>query len=166
MAIADMLLPEFDREMSTTRRVLERVPEDKFAWKPHAKSFSMGELASHVANLVSWADVTMNATEFDMASVPREQMSPQAKSHADLLSSFDANVAKARKALSKPDGDYFVPWSLKQGGKTFFTMPRVACVRSFCLNHVIHHRAQLGVYLRLNDVPVPGMYGPSADEPM
>lgn len=166
MTIAELLLPEFDQEMATTRRVLERVPDDKLAWKPHAKSFSMGELASHIANLLSWTDVTMNATEFDVASATPEQMNPLAASRAELLARFDATCANARKALEKSDADYFVPWSLKQGGKAMFTMPRLACVRSFCLNHIVHHRAQLGVYLRLNDVPVPGMYGPSADEAM
>lgn len=165
MTIAELLLPEFDQEMASTRRVLDRVPDDKLGWKPHAKSYSMGELASHITNMISWIDPTMNATEFDMATVTPEQMNQVAKSRAELLSWFDANTAKARQALAKPDAEYFVPWSLKQGSKTFFTMPRVACVRSFCLNHIIHHRAQLGVYLRLNDIPVPGVYGPTADDP-
>jgi uncharacterized damage-inducible protein DinB len=162
--IADLLLPEFDREMSTTRRVLERVPDDKLAWKPHDRSFSMGDLASHVANLIKWTDVTMNATEFDLASVTPEQMNQSAKSRAELLSWFDANVPPARQALAKSDADYFVPWTLKSGATVHFTMPRVACVRSFFLNHLVHHRGQLSVYLRLNDIPVPSIYGPSADE--
>jgi uncharacterized damage-inducible protein DinB len=91
-------------------------------------------------------------------------MNRTAKNRAELLSWFDANAAKARAALQKPDADYFVPWSLKNGAQVFFTMPRYNCVRSFVLNHVVHHRAQLGVYLRLNNIPVPGVYGPSADE--
>jgi uncharacterized damage-inducible protein DinB len=164
MTIADLLLPEFDQEMATTRRVLERVPEDKFAWKPHAKSFSMGDLASHVANMVKWTNDTMNRVEFDLASVTPEEMNKAAKNRAELLAWFDTNVAAARAVLAKPDADYFVPWSLKKGAATFFTMPRYNCVRSFVLNHIVHHRAQLGVYLRMNDIPIPGAYGPSADE--
>ena len=164
MTIAELLLPEFDQEMAATRKVLERVPDDKLAWKPHDRSFSMGDLASHVANLIKWTDVTMNATEFDLASVTPEQMNQSAKSRAELLSWFDANVKAARTAMDKPDAEYMVPWTLKNGAQVFFTMPRYNCVRSFCLNHIVHHRAQLGVYLRLNNIPVPGVYGPSADE--
>ena len=162
--IADLLLPEFDQETSTTRRVLERVPDDKLAWKPHDRSWSMGDLASHVANLIKWTDVTMNATEFDLSSVSPEQMNQSAKSRDELLSWFDANVPSARQALVKSDADYFVPWTLKNGATVHFTMPRVVCVRSFCLNHLVHHRGQLSVYLRLNNIPVPSIYGPSADE--
>jgi uncharacterized damage-inducible protein DinB len=164
MAITDLLLPEFDQEMANTRRVLERVPDDKFGWKPHDKSWSMGQLASHITNMIGWADTTMNATSFDVTSVTPEDMDPAAKSQKELLSRFDANVAKVRPALAKSDADYFVPWSLKRGPEVMFTMPRVACVRSFVMNHVIHHRAQLTVYLRLNNIAVPGLYGPSADE--
>jgi uncharacterized damage-inducible protein DinB len=166
MTIADLLQPEFDQEMATTRRVLERVPDDKLAWKPHAKSFSMGDLASHIANTVKWSDVTMNQTEFDLATMTPEEMNQAAKSRAELLAWFDANVAAARQTLAKSDADYFVPWTLKQGDNVYFTMPRYSCMRSFVLNHIVHHRAQLGVYLRLNDIPVPGAYGPSADEGM
>ncbi len=164
MTIAELLLPEFTQEMATTRRVLERVPDDKLTWKPHAKSFAMGDLASHIANLITWTDVTMNQTEFDLASVSPEEMNRSAKSRAQLLEWFDANVAKAKSALQKSDADYGVMWSLKQGTNTIFTMPRVACIRSFFLNHVIHNRGQLTVYLRLNDIAVPSVYGPSADE--
>jgi uncharacterized damage-inducible protein DinB len=162
--IADLLLPEFDQEMSTTRRVLERVPDDKLAWKPHDRSSSMGDLASHIANLIKWTDAAMNTTEFDLASVSPEQMNQSAKSRAELLSWFDANAASARQALAKSDGDYFVPWTLKTGAKVHFTIPRVACVRSFVVNHIVHHRGQLSLYLRLNNIPVPSIYGPSADE--
>jgi uncharacterized damage-inducible protein DinB len=164
MTIADLLLPEFDQEMTTTRRVLERVPEDKFSWKPHDKSFSMGDLASHVVNTVKWTNDTMNRTEFDLAGVKPEELNRAAKTRAELLAWFDANVPSARGVLEKPDADYAVPWTLKQGDAVYFTMPRYNCVRSFVLNHIVHHRAQLSVYLRLNNVPVPGAYGPSADE--
>jgi uncharacterized damage-inducible protein DinB len=164
MTIAELLVPEFDQEMASTRKVLERVPDGKFGWKPHDKSSSMGQLASHIANMVPWTVDTMTKTEFDMAGMSPEQMDPAAANIADLLSRFDANVAKVRAALQKPDADYVVPWTLKNGAQVFFTMPRYNCVRSFCLNHVVHHRAQLGVYLRLNNIAVPGVYGPSADE--
>jgi len=164
MKISELLLPEFDQEMATTRRVLERVPEDKFGWKPHDKSFSMGDLASHIANTVSWTEPTMNQTMFDLGAVSMEEMTKAATSRAELLSWFDANVRSARALIEKPDADYFVPWTLKHGDKIFFTLPRYNCMRSFVLNHIVHHRAQLGVYLRLNNIPVPGAYGPSADE--
>jgi uncharacterized damage-inducible protein DinB len=164
MTIAELLLPEVEQEMATTRRVLERVPDEKFTWKPHARSWSMGDLASHIVNMIKWTDVTMNQTEFDLGSVPPEQLNQAAKSRAELLAWFDANAAAARQALGRSDADYVVPWTLKQGDQVFFTMPRYTCVRSFFLNHVVHHRAQLSVYLRLNDIPVPAMYGPSADE--
>jgi len=161
MRIAELLLPEFDQEMATTRRTLERVPDDKFAWKPHDKSFSMGHLASHIANMVMWTVDTMNRPEFDLDGVTPEEMNKAAKHRAELVSWFDGNVAAARAALDKPDAEYFVPWTLRKGSRVFFTMPRYTCVRSFCLNHIVHHRAQLGVYLRLNDIAVPASYGPS-----
>jgi uncharacterized damage-inducible protein DinB len=164
MRIDELLLPEVEQEMATTRRVLERVPDDKLAWKPHDRSSSMGDLASHIVNMIKWTDVTMNQTEFDLDSVPPEQMNPTAKSRAELLTWFDANAAAARQALARSDADYGVLWTLKKGDQVFFTMPRYTCVRSFFLNHVVHHRAQLSVYLRLNNIPVPAMYGPSADE--
>ena len=164
MTIAELLLPEVDQEMATTRRVLERVSEAKLGWKPHDKSWSMGDLASHIVNMIKWTEPTMNAREFDMTNVPPAEMNPAASSRAQLLEWFDANAAAARTALAKPDADYFLLWTLKHGGQVIFTMPRYTCIRSFLLNHVVHHRAQLSVYLRLNDIPVPAMYGPSADE--
>lgn len=164
MTIAELLVPEFDQEMTTTRRVLERVPDGALAWKPHAKSFSMGALASHIATMLTWTGYTMNQTAFDLASVPPTELNKVATSRAELLAWFDGNLHDARAALARPDDEYFVPWTLKQGSQVFFTMPRYTCIRSFLLNHIVHHRAQLSVYLRLNDVPVPAMYGPSADE--
>jgi uncharacterized damage-inducible protein DinB len=164
MTIAELLVPEFDQEMASTRKVLERVPDDKLAWKPHDKSFAMGNLASHVVNLLVWTVDTMTKTEFDLSTVTPEEMNRAAKDRAELLSWFDAGVPTARAALQKPDTDYIVPWTLKNGAQVYFTLPRYTCIRSFVLNHVVHHRAQLGVYLRLNNIAVPGVYGPSADE--
>ena len=162
MAIVDALLPEFDHEMAVTRRLLERVPEDKFAWKPHTKSMSLVELATHVATLPSWGAATLNQSEIDLGGQHRTR---PPTSRADLLARFDKNVAETRAALvGKTDAEMMAAWSLKHNGQKLFTMPKAAVWRGFVLNHLIHHRGQLSVYLRLNDVPVPAMYGPSADE--
>jgi len=162
VSLVDTLVPEFDHEIGVTRRVLERVPEDKFGWKPHAKSMSLGELATHVATIPFWGVPTLNQPELDLGG--QNQNTP-ASSRADLLARFDKNTAETRAALvGKTDAEMMVVWSLKNNGEKLFTMPRVAVWRSFVLNHLIHHRAQLGVYLRLNDVAVPASYGPSADE--
>ena len=162
MAIAEALLPEFDREMTTTRKLLERVPEEKFAWKPHPKSMSLVELATHVAALPGWGAVTLTQAEIDMGT---SNTNTAATSRVDLLARFDRNVAETRAALvGRSDAEMMLPWSLKQNGQTLFTMPKTAVWRAFVLNHLVHHRGQLSVYLCLNDVPVPAMYGPSADE--
>lgn len=162
MPIADSLLPEFDHEMANTRKVLERLPENKFGWKPHQKSFTMGALATHVSHLPFWAVMTIERDSIDVAA-PMDN--PEAKTRAELLERFDRNTAAARGAITgTSDERMHAPWSLVAGDKTLFTMPRIAVLRSFVMNHMIHHRAQLGVYLRLNDVPVPALYGPSADE--
>lgn len=166
MAIRDALLPEFDTEMASTRKVLERVPVEKADFKPHAKSGSLGWLAWHVADLPHWVVETVNTEELDFAppGAPRPAP-PKVESREKLLASFDQKVAAARAAIAGASDDHLAKtWTLKAGGKTIFSMPRAMVLRSFVMNHLIHHRAQLGVYLRLNDVPVPGMYGPSADE--
>lgn len=166
MAIADALLPEFDHEIAITRTLLERVPDDKAAWKPHSRSMSMGELAIHVANLTRWTRFTLVGTEFDTSPVGGEPfVSKGWSSKADTLAALDAGAAEARTAIAATsDADMMVPWSLKAGGQTIFSMPRASVLRSFVLSHIIHHRGQLSVYLRLNDVAVPPIYGPSADE--
>jgi uncharacterized damage-inducible protein DinB len=163
MTIVEMLLPEFDREMSVVRTVLARVPDDKLDWKPHVKSFSLGELATHVANLPQWGAMSIAQSELDLAGTPRTTALP---SRAAMLDTFDANVTAARAALAgKTDAELLAPWTLKRNGKTVFSMPKTAVFRAWTLNHLIHHRAQLCVYLRLLDQPVPSVYGPSADEP-
>lgn len=162
MSISDSLLPEFDHEMANTRKVLERLPEDKFDWRPHQKSFTMGALATHVATLPFWATMTIERDSIDL-SEPMENT--EARTRAELLDRFDRNTASARAAVAGAGNDRLLaPWSLVSGGTPLFTMPRVAVLRSFVMNHMIHHRAQLGVYLRLNDIAVPALYGPSADE--
>lgn len=162
MALNQALLPEFDHEMQSTRRTLERVPEDKLGWKPHQKSMSLGGLATHLATINHWVDATIGMDSFDVAGVPP---TPELKSRAEILAMFDQNAANARKAIAAADDAQLMkPWSLLSSGKAVFTLPRIAVLRSFILNHTIHHRGQLSVYLRLNDVPVPSIYGPSADE--
>lgn len=166
MAIRDALLAEFDNEIAGTRKTLERVPESKFAWKAHEKSFSMGHLASHIANLPTWIKFTLTQDSIDLMPVGQPKVeTPQAKTNKQLLEFFDANVKEAREILSKAeDSEMHRNWSLMGGGKIYFTMPKGNVLRTFVFNHLVHHRAQLGVYLRLNDIPVPSLYGPSADE--
>ena len=163
MPLADALLPEFDHEMTTTRKVLERVPDDKHEWKPHPRSFSLGALATHVANLPTWGAETLTKSEFDVGGNPTLTALP---STAEILAAFDRNVTAARSALTgKTDAELAAMWSLRRNGKTLFSMPKTSVWRSFVVSHLIHHRAQLTVYLRLLDVPIPSIYGPSADEP-
>jgi uncharacterized damage-inducible protein DinB len=166
--ISEALLPEFEHEMANTRKTLERIPEDKFDWKPHPKSTALGGLATHLANIPSWAALAIKQDSFDMA--PPDAPPPRAKlatTRTEVLEAFDKNLAEARAAISgASDEQLMQPWSLLSGGNTVMTLPRVAVLRGFVMNHTIHHRAQLGVYLRLNDVPVPSIYGPSADEGM
>ncbi len=166
MSIAAMLLPEFDQEMANTRKTLERVPDAKLDWKPHTKSFNMISLATHIANMAGWLKEIMTLDQLDIAppGAPPYKEEP-AKSSADLLEKFDRNVAAARAALEGTSDEAFgKPWSLLMTGNVIFSMPRAAVMRSMVMNHIIHHRAQLTVYLRLNDIPVPSLYGPSADE--
>jgi uncharacterized damage-inducible protein DinB len=166
MSIAQSLLPEYDHEMANTRKVLERIPEDKLDWKAHPKSNTMGWVGSHLANIPSWVALTLTKDSLDVAPVGGEPYrSPIATSVKAMLDAFDTNVAAGRASLAAAsDPEFFKPWSLLKSGATVLTMPRIAVLRSFVLNHVIHHRAHLCVYLRLNDVPVPALYGPSADE--
>jgi uncharacterized damage-inducible protein DinB len=166
MKISDALLPEFDQEMAGVRKVLARCAEDKFSFRPHPKSFTMVSLATHIVNMVGWTNDVIEKDTFDVAppGAPPYTEEP-VKSSADLLERFDKAAAAARAALAgASDEQFLAPWSLLQGGQTLFSMPRVVCIRSFVMNHTIHHRAQLCLYLRLNDIPVPALYGPSADE--
>ena len=167
MSISEMLLPEFDREMANTRKTLERVPIEKFAWKPHEKSGSMGWLASHVATVARFATVAITTDSLDLA-VPGAMRGVQiAESREELLKSFDETVATARAAIAGASDEHFAkPWTLLLGEKTLMSQPRFEVVRNYMMNHHIHHRAQLTVYLRMNDAPLPALYGPSADESM
>lgn len=160
--IANGLIGELKHEIATTQKCLERIPENLFDYKPHDKSMSMRTLAAHVAEMFGWVTVTCNADELDFATgytpfVP--------ETTAELVEFLHKNAAEAIEALKNTsDEDMQKPWTLKNGETTYFTMPKIATLRTMCLNHIWHHRGQLSVYLRLNDIPVPSMYGPSADE--
>jgi uncharacterized damage-inducible protein DinB len=164
MKISESLLPEYDQESANTRRMLERVPEDKLEWRAHPKSYTMAALATHLATIAQWGSAILEGHSYDVASPDAKPPEP-ARTRKEILEVFDAGTAKFRAQLTAAeDARLLEPWSLVKGSENIFTMPRIAVIRSFILNHAIHHRAQLGVYLRLNNVPVPGVYGPSADE--
>jgi uncharacterized damage-inducible protein DinB len=166
MSYPDTILPEFDKEMAGTRKVLERIPDDKLDWKPHPKSNTIGWNANHLADIPNWMALALTSPSLDLAPPdgPKYEF-PALATRKAILDLFDRNVAAARKAIAEAgDEDMGQPWTLSQAGRVVFTLPRSALVREFGLNHLIHHRAHLIVYLRLNDIPVPGMYGPSGDE--
>ena len=161
MPFSQTLLPEFDEEMKNTRKLLECVPDGKLDCQPHQKSMTLGRLASHVAELPAWTA----ALETEVFELQSDFKPVIAASRAELLATFDKNVAAAReKIAAATDADWQKTWTFKYAGKTIMSMPRAAVMRGTIMNHLIHHRAQLGVFLRLNDVEIPGMYGPSADE--
>ena len=171
MPISDLLLPEFDAEMATTRRVLERTPDGpgQGEWKPHAKSFPLAHLAQLIARLPGWVAMTLEKTELDLNPPDGKRNAPpySVEKTSTLLAEFDKNVAAGRAAIAKTsDADFDVPWTLKSGGKAMLTQSRYMILRSMMLNHVVHHRAQLGLYLRMLDQKVPQMYGPTADDKM
>ena len=166
MKYSESILPEFDQEMANTRKVLERVPEDKLDWRPHAKSNTIGWNANHLAEMPGWVEGMLTKPSWDIAPAGGGgYQSPTLATRKEILDVFDRNVAAARKAIAAvKDEDMAQSWSLLRAGTPIFTMPRATVIRNFVLNHVIHHRAILCVYLRLNNVPVPGIYGPSGDE--
>lgn len=166
MPMRDLLLPEFDHEMGTTRRLLERVPEDRLDYRPHPKSFTLQALLSHVVNIPSWIPMTLEQDVLDMAPEGQEPWKTPQFDRKDLwLAAFDANVIAGRTSLEKLDDACLgKTWVLKAGAKTLFSAPKGGVLRGFTFSHLIHHRAQLSVYLRMLDVPLPGIYGPSADE--
>jgi uncharacterized damage-inducible protein DinB len=165
MGLVDALLPEFDREMGVTRRLLERVPDGQFAWQPHPKSMTLGRLAEHLAELPQWVGATVLDSSLDLATARRPEGYQPPATRAAVLTMFDQNVAAARGVLAgRSDAELMAPWSLLRGEQAIFTMPKAGVLRAFVLNHIVHHRGQLSVYLRLRDVPLPSIYGPSADE--
>ena len=165
MPISELLLPEFDEEMKKTRTMLERVPEDKKDFAPHAKSMPLGKLAPHVAELANFGVTVMTTPEHDFSSGGSKRL--PFESADQLVKAFDEGAAKARSALkSLPDDAWTQSWKLSFQGKPIFSGSRFLAYRQMFLNHLVHHRAQLGVYLRLNEKPVPATYGPSADDRM
>lgn len=161
--IGSAYLAELEHEAKTAREVLSRVPADKFDWKPHEKSMTFGRLASHVAEMIGWTAPTLLQPELDFAKMDYKPYDPA--STQDLLDFFDKNLAEAVEVLKNVTDEQFMEnWTMRNGETEYFTLPKVAVMRSFVMNHIIHHRGQLSVYLRLNDIAVPSIYGPSADE--
>jgi uncharacterized damage-inducible protein DinB len=162
MAIKDGLLAEFDHEMGTTRKLLERAPDDRLGWQPHPKSMTLGGVCTHLATLPDWGATILADESYDLESA---QASVEALPSRDaILALFDESSRRTRFALDKTDAEFLAPWTLKRGGHQMFTMPKVTAFRTFVVYHSVHHRGQLSVYLRLHDIAVPSIYGPSADE--
>jgi len=168
MTIAETMLPEFDQEMGNTRKVISRVPGGKSDWRPHPKSMPLGYLAVHLSMLPNWVNMVLEKDELDVGAMKTSGWKmPEFESADASVAVFDQAVKGARAALAAASDELlFKPWSLKNNGVTVFTFPKVATLRSIVFNHLIHHRGQMTVYLRLNDIPLPGLYGPTADEPM
>jgi uncharacterized damage-inducible protein DinB len=162
MALKDAILVEYDHEMAATRKVLERIPEEKLTWKPHDRSRTLGALGLHVANLPAWGELILERFYVDLVETPSIGGEPESK--AAMLALFDEKRSKTRKLLDKTDAEFAAMWSLKREGHEIFSLPKSAAFRTFVVSHIVHHRGQLSVYLRLNDVAVPALYGPSADE--
>jgi uncharacterized damage-inducible protein DinB len=163
MTARESLLPEFDHETSMTRLVLARVPEAAFGWRPHPKSFDMAGLASHLAQLPRWGTSILTRDFYDLAtSGPR---TPSLPNVAEILATFDRHVREVRAALVEmTEGQLLQPWALRRGDKLVLSVPKISAIRGFVIRHMVHHRGQLTVYLRMNDVPLPPLYGTTADE--
>jgi uncharacterized damage-inducible protein DinB len=163
MRIAETILPEFDREMATTRKMLERFPEDKVEWRPHETCMTLGRLAGHVAELAGWILPTMNQDKLEME--PGKYDPAVVKNRDAAVKTFDETVRNARAAIAGASDEAFMkPWTFVAGGQTVFTMPKIAVYRGFVMNHLIHHRGQLAAFYRIAGVPIPSIYGPSKDE--
>lgn len=166
MSLKDLLLPEFEQECATTRRLLDRVPFEQPEYRPHPKSMTLQALASHLVNLPTWVPLTVDLDELDMMPKGVPLKTPQVGSKAEALATFDDAVTAARHSLEgATDAKLEGLWKLTGNGQSFMEAPKKTVLRSFVFNHLVHHRAQLGLYLRLLEIPVPGVYGPSADEP-
>lgn len=163
MSLNAPLIAELQHETATTRKCLERLPEKEFGWKPHEKSMTLGRLAQHVAEMTGWITVTINQDELDFG---KEDYKPKPiNTKAELLELFDEETRKAVAALEgATDENLMQNWTLRNGDQVFFTMPRIGAIRAMAMNHIVHHRGQLSVYMRLKNVPLPQIYGPSADE--
>jgi uncharacterized damage-inducible protein DinB len=165
MNLIDPILAELAHEGATTRRLLERLPQDRLDWQPHQKSMTLGRLATHIAEIPGWVGSIVEKDEFDVGA--SGYVPPTVGSVAEIIAMFDKNVATAAETLKRQSNDRLLAkWQLKKNGQLVVEMPRLGMVRSFLMNHLIHHRGQLSVYLRLQNVPLPSIYGPTADEPM
>jgi uncharacterized damage-inducible protein DinB len=162
MTIRDFLLAEYDHEVAATRRLLDRLDDAQLAWRPHERSMSLGGLGTHLASIPGWASALLNESSFDLSAAPPPQT--EFPSRAAILDAFDRTTRQARDWMHKTDSEYEAAWTLKRGDQVLFSMPRVTAFRSFVVSHMIHHRGQLSVYLRLTGAAVPAIYGPSADE--
>lgn len=159
----DPVIEELRHEAATTRRMLERIPDAKVGWKPHEKSMPLGLLGNHLAELLGWTPAITGADGYDL--VTADYVPPEVGTRATILDTFDKNLEAALAVLgSAPDAEWYAPWTFKKDGRVVFQLPRIAVLRSMVVSHMIHHRGQLSVYLRLNNVPLPPIYGPSADE--
>ena len=165
MAVRDSLLPEFDQEMAATRLVLERLPESAFGWRPHPKSYDLGGLAAHLAQIPRWGTSILKHDGHDLAAATAPGIA--LTTVADVLAKFDSHVTEVRAGLLEmADAQLLAPWALRRGTHLVLSMPRIAALRAFVVHHSIHHRGQMTVYLRLQDVPLPPLYGSTADEVM
>jgi uncharacterized damage-inducible protein DinB len=163
MSLSETIAAELKQEAKTTRKMFERLPDAEFDWKPHEKSMTLGRLASHVAEMFVWIPATVGGNEMDFAKY--EYVPPPVGNARELIEYFDAKLSEALDALpALSDDEWMQAWTLRNGEEVYFTMPKIAVIRSMVLNHIVHHRGQLSVYMRLKDVPLPAMYGPSADE--
>lgn len=162
MLLKEWLLAEFDHEIGATRRLLERLPDDRLTWAPHEKSWTTGGLATHLANLPTWAVPVLDQPSLDLATLPPRRAALATRAH--ILQLFDESAAQARSRMDRTDAEYTALWRLDRDGHQILTVPRLIAFRTFVLNHLIHHRGQLTVYLRLLNVPLPPLYGPTADE--
>jgi uncharacterized damage-inducible protein DinB len=166
MVLKDAILSEFDHEMAVTRRLLERLPEAALSWRPHDRSMSLGGLATHLAQIPHWGTSILERDFYDLVH-DRTAPAVEKSTRAQVLETFDRHTTEVRRALlGRSDAELIAPWSLKQGGQTIMSLPRFGALRRFLLNHLVHHRGQLTVYLRLQNVPLPPIYGPTADEDM
>ena len=163
MNLNQTFISEIKYEAATSRKILERIPAKKFDWKPHEKSMSFGRLAVHIPEMFDYIPLIINKPEIDFAVEDYNAVKPETTD--EMLAYFDECIGRANKALENAsDETFFENWAMKDGDTVYFTMPKIQCIRAFCLNHIYHHRGQLSVYLRMNDIPVPSVYGPSADE--
>lgn len=163
MPINETLLAELEREAANTKKILEKIPTEHLDWKPHEKSYKMGALAGHIAEIPSWLDLMLNANELDFATM--NYTPPAIKESSDIMKLFEENLAKAKEVLKNATDEKFNgKWRMRHGEQIFFELPRQEVIRTWVFSHIVHHRAQLGVYLRLLNIPLPTIYGPTADE--